>query len=102
MCCHRSMRYCCHMTSAASTPAQQNDAPLDHLDEKLVHDGAQWFAEGAGGGLYLIRWFGNTGNVVAWRAVGLREVNRGTAQAIEQARAEALRMAGLIATGKKG
>lgn len=75
----------------------QHKAPLDHLDEKLVHDGAQWFAEGRRGGLHMIRWFAPTGNVVAWRAVGLREVHRGIAQSVEEARAEVLRMAGLIA-----
>lgn len=84
------------------TAAAQHDTPLEHLGEKLVHDGGQWFAEGRGGGVYLIRWFAPTGNVVAWRAVGLREVHRGSAQSIEEARAEALRMAGLIAGGKKG
>jgi hypothetical protein len=76
------------------------DSPLEHLDEKLVHDGAQWFAEGPRGGFHMIRWFAKTGNVVAWRVTGLREVHRGSAQSIEAARAEALRMAGLIADGK--
>ena len=82
--------------------AAQADAPLDHLDETDRHDGAEWFAEGPGGGLHLIRWFSTSGNVVAWRVPSMRTVQRGRADSVEAARAEALRMARLITTGKKG
>jgi hypothetical protein len=86
--------------NATETP--QHDAPLDHLDEKLVHDGAYWTAEGPRGALRLIRWSSAANGMSAWRFPGGRTAHRGKAESIEAARAEALRMAGLIAAGKRG
>jgi hypothetical protein len=77
------------------------DTPLADLDETIRHDGVEWIAEGPRGALHLIRWFSGSGNVVAMRVPGLRTVHRGRAESIEDARTEALRMAGLIADGKK-
>jgi hypothetical protein len=75
-------------------------ASLDHLDETIRFDGAEWMTEGPRGALHLIRWFSKSGNVVAWRMPGTRSVHRGLAQSIEGARGEAVRMAALIADGK--
>lgn len=78
-----------------------DDAPLEHLDETIRHDGAEWFAEGPRGALHLIRWFSESGKVAAWRVPGLKIVHRGRAWSIGEARSEALRMTALIASGKK-
>lgn len=81
--------------------ATRHEAPLEHLDETVRHDGAEWITEGPRGALHLIRWFSNSGSVVAYRMPGLKTVHRGRAESVESARGEALRMAGLIADGKK-
>lgn len=86
--------------TARTGPARQ-ESPLAHLDEATAHDGAQWYAEGPRGALHLVRWFSKPGNVVAWKVTGMKTVHRGRAGSIEEARGEALRMAGLIAGGKR-
>jgi len=78
-----------------------HETPLDDFDETIRHDGAEWFAEGPGGALHLIRWFANSGNVTVWRLTSMRVMQRGRAGSVEEARGEAVRMAGLIAAGKK-
>jgi hypothetical protein len=84
-----------------TTTQTAGTAPLTHLDEQARHDGTEWFAEGPRGALHLIRWFSNSGNVVAWRTPGMKAVHRGHAASIEEARTEAARMAELIAAGTK-
>jgi hypothetical protein len=76
-------------------------AAITATDETIRHDGAEWITEGPRGALHLIRWFSKSGNVVAWRMPGMKTVHRGRAASINEARAEALRMAGLIAAGKQ-
>jgi hypothetical protein len=77
------------------------ETPLEHLDETIRFDGAEWIAEGPRGALFLVRWFSKPGSVVVYRAPGFKTVHRGRAESIGEARAEALRMAGLIADGKR-
>jgi hypothetical protein len=77
------------------------EASLEHLGETIAHDGAHWYAEGPRGALHVIRWFSTTGSVAAIRVTGMKTVHRGCAESIGQAREEALRMAALIAAGKK-
>lgn len=79
----------------------KHETSLAALDETVRHDGAEWITEGPRGALHLIRWFSKSGNVTAWRMPGLKTVHRGRAESIDEARAEAVRMAALIADGKK-
>lgn len=76
-------------------------AAITATDETIRHDGAEWYAEGPGGALHLIRWFSGSGNVTAWQMPGLKTVHRGRAASIEEARTEALRIGALIAGGRK-
>jgi hypothetical protein len=86
----------------ASAPEAFAAIACAHLGETTCHDGAHWFAEGPSGAPHLIRWFSNSGNVTATRVTGMKTVHRGRAESIGEARGEALRMAGLIADGKRG
>lgn len=83
-----------------SSTAEHTAPALADMDEQVTFDGAQWYAEGPRGALWVIRWFSETGNIAAIRCPGARTGHRSTAGDLEAARAEALRLAGIIAAGK--
>jgi hypothetical protein len=80
--------------------AMAGEAPLDGLDETLVHDGAHWTAEGPRGALWVIRWSSAVSNVTAWKFPRGRTGFRAAAADLPAARREAARIAALIADGK--
>jgi hypothetical protein len=80
------------------------DQPLADLDEQTAFDGiTTWFAEAPRGSFaWVITWFPTTGNIAAWQAgTKGRTGYRATAADLGTARAEAQRIADLIAAGKK-
>jgi hypothetical protein len=86
------------MTSVTDKPETSAD-----LDELVMHDGITWCAEGPRGKLWTIIWQpARTGdNIRAWPFPGGKTAHWGHAADADDARAEALRIAALIATGRK-
>ena len=77
---------------------------VPELHEIAMHDGITWTAEGPRGKLWSIIWqpARTEDNIRAWPFPGGRTAHWGHAADADGARAEASRIAALIAAGKKG
>lgn len=83
--------------------AMEATAAREPLEERTLHDGLAWYAEGPRGRQWLIAWQPARGprNVRAWPLDRGRisPLYRGTAGSEDEARAEAARIAGEIRAG---
>jgi len=85
--------------------AMAGETPLESLSELAMGSGEYtWCAEGPDGRLWTIVWqpARETENMRAWPFPGGRTKHRGHAASVQEARREAVRIAGLIEDGKKG
>lgn len=77
-------------------------APAGELDERAMADGTvTWTAEGPGGRTWSVVWQPDRGTVRAWPFPAGRTAHHAAAADLGAARAQARRIAGLIAAGRR-